>query len=82
MEGCPVVGAEWTVHRVRVSSESLASVGYDAATSTLEIEFHNGSIYRYSTVPESVFNALIHAPSKGRFFMERIKGAYVSRRLR
>ncbi|WP_394854027.1 KTSC domain-containing protein [Citrobacter freundii] len=36
--------------RQPVSSSNLQSVGYDQATSTLEIAFHSGGIYQYSRV--------------------------------
>lgn len=61
--------------REPVSSSNLASVGYDAATATLEIEFHSGGIYQYYNVPESLFHDLFNAPSKGKFFHKYIKKA-------
>ncbi|EFF2588943.1 KTSC domain-containing protein [Escherichia coli] len=38
-----------------VSSSNLQSVGYDSATLTLEIAFHNGGIYQYSGVPSRIY---------------------------
>lgn len=64
------------MRRTPVESSSLASAGYDARTSILEVEFHNGTVYRYFEVPKRVFNALMNAPSKGSFFNFRIKGVY------
>jgi len=64
--------------RTPVRSSNLKSVGYDSATSKLEIEFDHGSIYQYSAVPESVYNQLMKASSYGRYFNEYIKGVYVS----
>ena len=41
--------------RVAVTSSSVASVGYSAETSTLELGYRNGSVYQYFAVPRSVF---------------------------
>ncbi len=54
--------------RVPVSSSNLASVGYEPETTTLEVEFLNGSIYQHFNVPEYVFEGLINAPSKGSYY--------------
>jgi hypothetical protein len=61
------------MNRTKVSSSNLASVGYDALTNTLEIEFRSGSIYRYPNVPESIYEGLMRAGSKGRYFIAHIK---------
>jgi len=64
------------VNRDPVSSSSLVSVGYDAPSETLEIEFRSGSVYQYYNLPQSVYDALIAAPSVGRFFAYQIKNAF------
>jgi len=61
--------------RVPVQSSNLSSVGYDPTTSTLEIEFSNGSIYQYFGVPEYVHEGLMNAGSKGSYFDQHIKRA-------
>lgn len=63
------------MERVSVSSSNLRSVGYDAATSTLEIEFHNGGLYRYTGVPATVHAGLMSASSHGSYFDAHIKKA-------
>jgi hypothetical protein len=55
------------MHRHRVSSSSLISVGYDAPSKTLELEFLSGAVYRYRKVPRLIYDELMRAPSKGRF---------------
>ena len=37
--------------RQSVASMALQSVGYDERTETLEVQFVNGSVYRYDGVP-------------------------------
>jgi hypothetical protein len=61
--------------RIPVSSSNLASVGYDPATQTLEVEFLNGGIYNYSGVPSSVYSGLMSATSHGTYFDRNIKKA-------
>lgn len=64
------------MERESVNSSNLKSVGYDAAQQVLEIEFHEGGVYRYSGVPEEVYRALLEADSKGSYFVASIKEAY------
>jgi KTSC domain len=63
------------MNRIPVSSSNLASVGYDPATQTLEVEFLNGGIYNYSGVPSSVYSGLMSAVSHGTYFDRNIKKA-------
>ena len=64
------------MHWQPVSSSNLRSVGYDPDTAILEIEFHNGGIYRYSNVPAQVHHGLMRAASHGQYFHQSIKGVY------
>jgi len=68
--------------REHVRSSNLHSVGYDSEAEALEIEFHSGSVYRYSSVPSHVYEGLMTAASKGTYFNERIKDRYRCRRVR
>ncbi len=61
--------------RVPVQSRSLASVRYNPETSTLEIEFLNGSIYQYFGVPRDVYENLLNAASKGSYFDQYVRKA-------
>ncbi len=68
--------------RTRVSSSNVASVGYDSLSSTLEVEFHGGSIYQYFAVPSSVYAAMMSAASKGSYLAQFIKDRYHCRQVR
>ncbi len=70
------------MQRTPVSSSNLRSVGYDATTQTLEIEFHSGGIYQYFDVPQSVYDALMAASSHGSYFYYHIRNAYHYRPVR
>ncbi|MFL9813785.1 KTSC domain-containing protein [Stutzerimonas sp. VN223-3] len=59
--------------RVAVTSRSLRSLGYDPDEQALEVEFHNGSVYRYERVPAEVVQALLEADSLGRYFNQVFK---------
>jgi hypothetical protein len=59
--------------RKPVSSSSLRSVGYDEAAHVLDLEFHNGRVYRYRSVPAAVHRLLLLAPSLGQFVNQQIK---------
>jgi len=59
-----------------VASSNIASIGYDEATETLEVEFLNGSIYQYYNIPSGLYQQLMQEGSKGRFLNTYIKNAY------
>ncbi|MFF7055934.1 KTSC domain-containing protein [Achromobacter spanius] len=62
--------------RQQVSSSNVKSVGYDAASETLEIEFNNGSVYQYFDVPERIYSELMSADSVGGYLAAHVKGIY------
>lgn len=64
------------MNRVPVQSSSLKTVGYDATTMTLEIEFNDGNVYQYFDVPAAVHTELMSTASQGKFFSTQIKGAF------
>ncbi len=64
------------VTRTPVSSTNVDSVGYDEATGTMEVRFHNGKVYRATGVPADVAAGIHSAPSAGAYFARNIKGAY------
>ena len=59
-----------------VESTTLASVAYQADSEILELQFRNQAIYRYFRVPAPVYEALLSAPSKGRYFNRLIRGRF------
>lgn len=64
---------------IPVSSSDISSIGYEG--STLHIRFHSGGLYAYYNVPLSVYNGLMSAGSKGRYFHANIKGRYGDTRI-
>ncbi|MGI6668961.1 MAG: KTSC domain-containing protein [Acetivibrionales bacterium] len=63
------------MERIPVSSSNIASIGYDEATSTLEVEFLSGRIYHYYGIPKYLYDEFINAESKGKYLNEYIKKA-------
>ena len=61
------------MERTPVNSTQLSSVGYDAATSTLEVEFRKGGVYQYVGVSAEIYQQLMNAASIGTFFNNVIR---------
>lgn len=64
------------MNRQPVESSQIASIGYDAATNTLEIDFKRGGVYQYSGFPAAEWARFKGAESTGSFFYRNIKGKY------
>lgn len=60
--------------RKAIKSSNIVSVGYDAGTETLEVEFKGGRIYRYMAVPAAKHAEMMEAESIGSFLATQIKG--------
>jgi hypothetical protein len=64
------------MERIPVVSGHIRAIGFDAENSTLEVEFANGLVYQYQGVPQTEYDALMEASSKGTYFSANIKGRY------
>ncbi|WP_203293598.1 KTSC domain-containing protein [Luteirhabdus pelagi] len=64
------------MERESVRSSNIVSVGYDANSQTLEIEFKGGTVYQYYDVPENEYENLMSASSQGVYFSTNIKENY------
>ncbi|MEP0825705.1 MAG: KTSC domain-containing protein [Nitrososphaera sp.] len=69
------------MERQAVQSSNIRSIGYDATTRTLEIEFSSGGVYQYYSVDEAVYEQLISASSIGSFFHQHIRDKYQTQRI-
>ena len=70
-----------TTDWVPVVSSNLLRVRYFASDGWLDIDFDSGGTYRYYDVPLEVYQALLAAPSKGRYHAAAIKWTYRFARL-
>jgi len=64
------------MERTPIRSTNIKEVGFDKETTTLEIMFTDGTVYRYFAVPEPIYVGLIRAPSAGQFFHRMIREKY------
>ena len=62
--------------RSGVASSSVAAIGYDPGTQTLEVEFLKGSVYQYYGVPDHMYDRIMQAASKGLFVNTYIRDSY------
>ena len=67
------------MRREPVESSNLATVGF--SDGVLEIEFRHGGVYQYFNVPVSVYEGLIAAESKGKYFHQFIREKYPYNRI-
>ncbi len=61
---------------VPVESSMIRSLRYDPAERLLEVVFLNGRAYQFVNVPQEVYQHLLEARSKGRYFLGHIRGVY------
>ena len=62
--------------REPVNSSSLAEIGYDGSTQTMEVCFKSGRIYQYFDVPQVIYDELRTAESPGGYLSTRVKGEF------
>lgn len=70
------------IQREAVESSALNAVGYSKRLHALEIEFHDGLIYRYLEVPARTYRDLMESDSKARYYNSHVKGKYRCLRVR
>ena len=63
-------GRDWTapIDREPVVSSYIDELGYDDDNGIMEVEFHDGAVFRYDVPHEQDFNELVEAPSIGQKF--------------
>lgn len=61
---------------IRVNSTAISRVGYDPETRRMKIQFAQGETYDFCRVPESIFNGLLKAASKGAYYNMHIRDKY------
>lgn len=57
-------------------SSNVARIGYDETSQVLSVEFTSGITYNYYDVPETIFQQMQSASSKGQFLARSVKGVY------
>lgn len=64
------------MERISIDSSVIASLTYDETSSTLEVEFRSGRIYRYFKVPFEAYLSLVRAESVGGHFNATVRDRY------
>ena len=57
-------------------SATVKTLSYVSSTGTLEVTFKNKNSYQYKQVPQTVFDDLVNAASKGSYINSNVKGTY------
>ena len=71
-------GGKPDFHRVKVNSDTIWSIGYDAFTKILQVEFYDAGVYHYFNVPEPIYTALMYANSVDDYLNTNITWKYHS----
>ena len=65
------------IHTVAVESSVLAQVAYDEQRAVLHLEFRDGANYQYFGVSSQTYRDLLRAESKGAYFNQHIRSAFL-----
>jgi hypothetical protein len=57
-----------------VKSQSISKIGYFRRT--MNVVFQNGKTYEFKKVPRVEFDKFTSSDSKGKFFLNEVKGIY------
>jgi hypothetical protein len=63
-------------HFSAFESSNISLLSYDLASQTLQVKFHNGTVYQYFNVSESTWEDFKKAQSKGQFLHQNIKNQH------
>lgn len=64
-----------------IDSSSIKALGYDDASQTLYVQMlSTQEVYTYQGVPSDVYQSFLGSKSKGRFYADKIKGKYTSKK--
>ncbi len=64
------------MYRIQVNSSNIQSIGYDAQSGVLEVEFTSGDVYQYFNVQEYLYQQFLHSSSHGQFLNDHIRYNY------
>ena len=54
-------------------SSNLAAASYDPATKVLSVKFHSGAVHDYHDVASHHYDAMLKAPSAGKYFHAHVR---------
>ena len=65
-----------TIETVAVTSSAMSKLAYHSGMSVLQVEFHDGTVYRYLDVPIHAYRELLRADSKGTHLNHHIRNVF------
>lgn len=68
--------------KLHVDSSAIKTIDYHAGKNELDVEFVNGSVYRYFDVPAATYQALAGADSVGKEFVANVRNEFSYQQLR
>ena len=69
-------GGRPSFHRVKLKTGKIWSIGYDAFTKILEVDFYEKGVYHFYDVPEAVYTQLMFADPADEFLEKNIATKY------
>jgi DnaJ-class molecular chaperone len=69
-------GGKPDFHRVKVHSDKIWTIGYDAFTKILQVEFYDAGVFHYYDVPEPLYTQLLYANAVDEFLDANITWKY------
>jgi hypothetical protein len=67
---------EGKIISVDINSTNIKSATYDTESQVLTVNFNNGGIYEYQSVPWELFAKFRMSDSQGKFLNQHVKGKY------
>ena len=64
-----------------IKSSMFSGHTYDPNTRQMTVQFKNGAVHQYDDVPADKFEAFTQNASPGRYFNDRIKSNFASRKI-
>ena len=64
------------IETVAVTSSAISKLSYHSRMSVLQVEFHDGTVYRYLDVPIYAYRELLRADSKGAHLNHHIRNVF------
>lgn len=65
-----------TIETVTVTSSAISKLSYHSGMLVLQVEFHDGTVYRYLDVPIHAYRELLRADSKGAHLNHHIRNVF------
>ena len=64
------------IETIAVTSSAISKLSYHSGMSVLQVEFRDGTIYRYIDVPMHAYRELLRADSKGAHLNNQIRNVF------